>query len=321
MRRFVVTLLLTLVAVEVGARAVLAVPRWRLRLRTQSPATMEVVDIAALAWRTRGGGVVHHPRYGWMLRSGTHQPPGEPAYTVDDAGLRVLPAGRPDALRVAVFGDSYTFGVEVAADATWAGRLAPAFAVQNHGVPGYGLDQSLLRLTDALAQDALDAVVVGYTDVDLPRHVVEVHLHPKPRFEPTPDGLRLENVPVPTADEVIARHRFDVWALDLAMALATREDRDALRALGSALLDEAEARAEDAGVPLLVLELPGRAMAPSAVLDAWCTPSRRCVRTVDTLAAAGPPETLLTRSGHHTERAHTALAEALAGPLAEAAGR
>ncbi len=54
----------------------------------------------------------------------------------------------PDTIRIAVFGDSFTYGKEVGNDETWPAnleKLDPHLDVINFGVNGYGIDQAYLR--------------------------------------------------------------------------------------------------------------------------------------------------------------------------------
>lgn len=67
--------------------------------------------------------------------------------------------------RIALFGCSYTFGSEVSAKDSWAGQLDTSYPdvhFANLGVPGFGIDQALLRFRrDGLPLEA-DEVWLGY---------------------------------------------------------------------------------------------------------------------------------------------------------------
>jgi lysophospholipase L1-like esterase len=58
-------------------------------------------------------------------------------------------AAVPAKRRIAVVGDSFTFGLEVRYEDTWPYQLeralGPEFRVLNLGVDGYGVDQAFLR--------------------------------------------------------------------------------------------------------------------------------------------------------------------------------
>ncbi|HEX6738597.1 MAG TPA: hypothetical protein VF310_10010, partial [Vicinamibacteria bacterium] len=95
--------------------------------------------------------VVYSQVYGWELRRSWRgrDPSGAPI-TLDAEGRRVTPhraAGK--GRRVVMLGDSIAFGTGVADGQTFAhrlGELDPGLEVVNLAVPGYGTDQSLLRL-------------------------------------------------------------------------------------------------------------------------------------------------------------------------------
>src|SRR5262249_6230514 len=103
-------------------------------------------------------------RWGWTNLSGasvlgTH---------INAAGLRATddtPVEHPmGKARIEIFGDSFAFGVDVADSDTYAAQLerrAPEFEVLNFGVPGYGLDQCLLRFRQQGVQYRPDVVVIG----------------------------------------------------------------------------------------------------------------------------------------------------------------
>ena len=69
-----------------------------------------------------------------------------------DSGARPLGTAsrrRPGTTRIAVVGDSHTFGLEVTYEDTWARqleeRLGAGYQVLNFGVDGFGVDQAFLR--------------------------------------------------------------------------------------------------------------------------------------------------------------------------------
>ncbi|HUR29275.1 MAG TPA: hypothetical protein VM509_13895, partial [Planctomycetota bacterium] len=89
---------------------------------------------------------VHDALLGWTNARNFRSPDG--TQTFDSRGLRgareftELPA--EGKLRVALFGESFVLGEEVADDEAFAARLEalePRFEVMNFGVSGYGTDQ------------------------------------------------------------------------------------------------------------------------------------------------------------------------------------
>jgi hypothetical protein len=91
--------------------------------------------------------IQHDAVLGWSLRPGFRTS----MCTIDADGLRrdrERPPPVAPAVQVATFGDSFTFGGDVADRYAYPEALArrdARIAVANYGVPGYGLDQAFLR--------------------------------------------------------------------------------------------------------------------------------------------------------------------------------
>jgi len=75
--------------------------------------------------------------------------------------------------RIAVIGDSYTFGENVAFEDTWASvlddHLERRCQILNFGVIGYGIDQMYLRYVKAVRQWQPELVIVAFINDDLRR--------------------------------------------------------------------------------------------------------------------------------------------------------
>ena len=102
---------------------------------------------------------------------------GGAIYQSSAEGLRSPRAGlsfaaMPAKRRIAVVGDSFTFGLEVRYEDTWPHQLdarSVGFQVLNFGVDGYGVDQACLRYRrDGLAWRP-EIVVLGVIDDDFRR--------------------------------------------------------------------------------------------------------------------------------------------------------
>lgn len=101
-----------------------------------------------------------------------------PLYVSSVEGLR---SARPDTAfarvparrRVAVVGDSFTFGLEVPFEAAWPAQLERLLGddvqVLNFGVDGYGLDQAYLRYRRDVAAWRAEIAVLGMIDDDVHR--------------------------------------------------------------------------------------------------------------------------------------------------------
>ncbi len=162
-------------------------------------------------------------------------PPARPASADDDGaiyqssaeGLRSPRAGLsfaalPARRRIAVVGDSFTFGLEVRYEDTWPHQLeralGPEFQVLNFGVDGYGVDQAYLRYRrDGLAWRP-EIVILGVIDDDFRRTMcVYAFLcfpgfgmpFTKPRFVVSGQGLAPLNLPLPAPEAAFAAPAVD----------------------------------------------------------------------------------------------------------------
>jgi hypothetical protein len=161
--------------------------------------------------------------------------PARPAPVDDDGaiyqssaeGLRSPRAGlsfaaMPARRRIAVVGDSFTFGLEVRYENTWPHQLermlGPEFQVLNFGVDGYGVDQAYLRYRrDGLAWRP-EIVILGVIDDDFRRTMcVYAFLcfpgfgmpFTKPRFVVSGQSLAPLNLPRPAPEAAFAAPTVD----------------------------------------------------------------------------------------------------------------
>jgi hypothetical protein len=133
-----------------------------------------------------------------------------------DRGTRVrgrasIPPLQRGDLRVIALGDSFTWGNEVAADENFAYLLDAAdngLQVLNMGVPGYGIDQMVLKYERHGAALEPDLIILGIYVSDYERSTVAFTAAAKPLFQLVNDQLLLTNSPVPApavALEQVAR--------------------------------------------------------------------------------------------------------------------
>jgi hypothetical protein len=90
-----------------------------------------------------------------------------------------------DVFRVVVAGDSYSYGSEVSDDETFPyfiEHLGDETDVINMGVPGYGIDQAVLKLKEHGLALQPDLVVLGVFYGDYRRTMVPFFFLPKPQF-------------------------------------------------------------------------------------------------------------------------------------------
>ena len=124
----------------------------------------------------------------------------------------------PAKRRIAIVGDSFTFGLEVSYEDTWGHQLelmlGPEYQVLNFGVDGYGVDQAYLRYQRDVLSWRPEIVILGIINDDLNRTMgVYGFLNfpesempfPKPRFVLEGNALVPLNLPLPTPESIFAK--------------------------------------------------------------------------------------------------------------------
>jgi len=120
--------------------------------------------------------------------------------------------------RIAIVGDSFTFGLEVRYEETWGHQLEVAlghdYQVLNFGVDGYGVDQAYLRYERDVLPWKPDIVILGLINDDVRRTMgvygfltfpgAEIPF-PKPRFVMKGQKLSLLNLPLPTPESIFTK--------------------------------------------------------------------------------------------------------------------
>jgi hypothetical protein len=148
---------------------------------------------------------------GWTLRPHFRSSKA----TIDAGGRRRAPDRPPpesNAVRLAAFGDSFTFGGDVVDRDAYPealARLDPGVDVANYGVPAYGLDQAFLRYLKERGAARPQVVIIGYLSENICRDVSvfrpfynpnTVFPLAKPRYLLSGRGLRLLGNPLPTPE-------------------------------------------------------------------------------------------------------------------------
>lgn len=217
----------------------------------------------------------HHPLRGWTLAPGLRDLPvfGGKKLSSNSRGLRgareVAEGETPGVLRIALFGDSFTFGEEVGDEETFgwqmerllAGSGTPA-EVLNFGIHGYGHDQMLLYLRETLPLYRPDVVLLGYVSDDSLRNLTGFRDFAKPRFRLAGGRLELEGVPVPATSALAAREAWRSRFFDLLKMAGERlawrfGDRAAeVDRLTDALLSEIARESRAAGAKPAIALLP-----------------------------------------------------------------
>jgi hypothetical protein len=154
----------------------------------------------------------HDAVLGWTLRPGFRSD----LCTIGLDGRRRDPE-RPEpiapAVRVAAFGDSFTFGGDVADRYAYLevlARLDRGLEIENFGVPSYGLDQAFLRYQREGRRTHPRIVVIGFMSENIFRDVsvFRPFYRPpsqvpfaKPRYLPGPPALTLVENPLPRLED------------------------------------------------------------------------------------------------------------------------
>jgi hypothetical protein len=194
------------------AGTVLLPRRWD-EVRARNAALLRHVP-AAVAY------LVSDTLLGWTVGPGRRSSDGR--YLSSAEGLRSARAGERFAAnssrpRIALVGDSYTFGLEVPFEHTWGVRLERELGgratVLNFGVDGYGVDQAYLRYRRDVRPWRPAIAMLGFINHDLYRSlsVYSFITFPawgfpfgKPRFVLRGEELALLNVPVPAPEALLA---------------------------------------------------------------------------------------------------------------------
>lgn len=169
---------------------------------------------------------------GWVVGPDRHSANG--LYRSTPHGARLDPArpasAPPEPSWALSFGDSFTHGDDVPGDATWQHFLADQLgrSVVNFGVPGYGVDQALLRFGRLRGEWPSRVVLIGFMADNIARHLN--HYRPfmapheqvffaKPRFVLREDQLELRPQPFASLETY--------WSASAEATLreAGREDR------------------------------------------------------------------------------------------------
>lgn len=154
---------------------------------------------------------IHHPVMGWAPKPLVHTPDVK----INSQGIRSERDYSQDVpshvIRVSTFGDSFTFGADVANDDTWESQLEEQdarFEVLNFGTGAYGLDQAYLRYLQDGVPFHSDIVIIGFMSENIYRNLnvfrpfynslYKTNLYAKPRFSIENGDLILFKNPLPT---------------------------------------------------------------------------------------------------------------------------
>jgi hypothetical protein len=341
--RAVIAGALMMVCFDFGARFVIG-NRWIL---DTSPDTADITN--RLRWmKDRRDGYVRNPidQYdpllGWIPMANLHDRVMSDGSIVNtnSAGIRgrtEYPKDKtPGRLRIAVVGDSFSWGEQVNDDETYASRLArllPGTDVMNFSVHGYGMDQMFLRLVTTVLAYHPDVVVFAYIDDDITRSFLGFRDYQKPKFVLTGAALRLTNVPIPPPEEafrlLVRRPAVsDLMQLLWARFTSRPKPTETIQKMSEALLDKTEIAIRTAHAVPVFLHLPsGMEMTDpnpdpiynEEMLVSFCRRTEAACFLARTYlrAAAGRVKPYDTKR-HYEPYVHDIIAEGLADDLRKA---
>lgn len=175
----------------------------------------------------KGSYLIYDDREGWTIAPsyrGEHFSSLEglrsPRPGVSFADLRSRHAGRseqPASVRIALIGDSMTFGYEVRCEESWAhvleSHLQPSAQVLNFGVPAYGLNQVFVRYEKEVRPWHPHIVIIGISSGMIERinNIYPVLMGPswidipliRPRLMAQDGALTVINYPLAKPEEIL----------------------------------------------------------------------------------------------------------------------
>src|SRR5262245_17245219 len=261
-----VSLLMTLLCLEVGYRLVAGLPVFKLsNWRTEHVVKVNLGELKA----------VFDPILGWTNKASSYN---EDGYTTIEYGVRknfeetTIRTGG-----MLATGDSFTEGWEVRDHESWPAyleKLATA-PVVNAATGGYGADQTILRAEQMLPIVRPKVLLIGFHEIAIVRAGYSIFGAPKPYFTlengqpryhpPTFVERREKNTPTWTiasrirqalgysalADYLFARLNPDFWHGDGDYQLYQKTGADEV-AVTCALLKRLKAQADKEGIRVLV---------------------------------------------------------------------
>jgi len=158
------------------------------------------------------GFLLHDKQLGWKLQpnwQGKHSHKDfSVSYEINNQGFRKYQSAPSEVDRIAIIGDSFTFGIGVNKADTFANQLNlkmkdsnKSIQFTNYGVPGYSTDQEYLLTKNLVRQNNIkDTILVVYLGNDLIDNQYPYPIqanYAKPYFIADREQLKLKNYPVP----------------------------------------------------------------------------------------------------------------------------
>ena len=248
-----------------------------------------------------------HPTRGWTPKPNFRHV-GATLESTNSRGQRSILEfhPRPEKYTVLVFGDSFTFGVDVADSAVWPTLLQgldTRLNVANMGAPGYGTDQMLITLEETFSEYKPQLIILAPISDDLHRAMLSFREYRKPKFViGKDDTLILTNTPIGSTQNTLYRLYGDYGFFHPKKTLAEEDtafqhtvisgqyDRDWPR-LNRLIVQRAEHEAQQGGAELLVVHLGSclEIASPLPEGGAWIDPINEQNVMADAAAQCGAP--------------------------------
>lgn len=263
-------------------------------LRAKFPADLPSLSVKPGTWAIipERSWIEYHPRLGWFHKKShlafMENPKGvKIPVTTNSQGLRGTQeygAKKPSRFRIAIFGDSFTFGYGVRDEESFPAQLESIIAkseVLNVGVPAFGLDQIYLAFKEFAPQYQPDLAIFTIYPEDFWRALRSYNDggYGKPYFTlEADDSLKLHHVPVPEGKHFsvpqfpgalqrslwerffnrFALYRMGKKALSKFRKKIGLEDPDteAEWLLGRKILEQAKYEAQKMGIRLMIVLAP-----------------------------------------------------------------
>jgi hypothetical protein len=262
---------------------------------------------------------VADPLIGWKLRP--HLPLG--GVETNAQGFRSprdFDSDQP-CQRIAIAGDSFTYGIFVSYQKTFASLTEvgfPGSCVENMGLPGYGLDQIWQTVRAQAIPIHPRLVVVAFINDDFTRSEEAYRSYEgfnKPTFTLVNGTLvRQTTRDRPNSLVRFLQHHSSLWrAAQLAnRTLAHYYPYGEWWHLNAAILDQIQDDCRRAGIPVLFIYIPTRDWGAFPTLRAYMASEHANFIDLSQGEFALAPEMYLpTKDGHLNERGHQQVADAL----------
>ena len=209
----------------------------------------------------------YDPHLGWDFDIQGDRIRGKGAYPLQKSSGRY---------RIVAIGDSFTYGTNVDTAESFPSHLGQMLChteVLNMGVPGYGIDQAVLKYLAHGKTYAPDAVILGIFPDDYERASVPFHAFSKPWLQSTGNDYALANQPVPPPQTELERIRSEeadelyslallrnLWMQFNTLIQGKNPALDRIDGAVAHILKALQSELRDTGTQLLIVQIPSADM-------------------------------------------------------------